>query len=137
MTGEGLEQKLGVLRDNLLRLQQIPQDGFQQFASDFRNVDSALHRVQTSIQALIDVASYKLGRRGLPPPNTSRDLLVAPEDDGALPTGTAVRFAPLFAFANRIVHLYDRVDAQRVFEILTLHRQDLAELLDLLLAIED
>jgi uncharacterized protein YutE (UPF0331/DUF86 family) len=33
--------------------------------------------------------------------------------------------------------LYDRVDERRVFEILTQHRRDLAELLDLLLAIEE
>jgi uncharacterized protein YutE (UPF0331/DUF86 family) len=28
----------------------------------------------------------------------------------------------LFAFRNRVVHLYDRVDPRRVYEILTQHR---------------
>jgi uncharacterized protein YutE (UPF0331/DUF86 family) len=31
------------------------------------------------------------------------------------------------------VHLYDRVDERRVYEILTQHKKDLAEMLDLLL----
>jgi uncharacterized protein YutE (UPF0331/DUF86 family) len=93
--------------------------------------------LQTSIQALIDIGSYKLGRRGLAPPDTSREVLVVLEQDGAVPSGTAQRFAPLFAFRNRVVHLYDRVDARRVYEILTKHRQDLVELLDLLLTIPD
>jgi uncharacterized protein YutE (UPF0331/DUF86 family) len=137
MNGKGIETRLAVLRDNLARLAEIPQGSFADFAGDFRNVDSALHRLQTSIQALVDIATYKLGRRGLAPPSTSRDILVALEGDQAVPAGTAARFAPLFAFRNRIVHLYDRIDPQRVFEILTVHRQDLAVLLDLLLVIPD
>jgi uncharacterized protein YutE (UPF0331/DUF86 family) len=137
MSANGIETKLAILRDNLARLAAIPQASFDEFAADFRNVDSALHRLQTSIQALIDVGSYKVGRRGLAPPASSREILTALEDDGALPAGTAARFAPLFAFRNRVVHLYDRVDSRRVFEILTQHRQDLATLLDLLLAIPD
>lgn len=137
MNGKGIEAKLGVLRDNLARLAELPQATYAEFAADFRTIDSALHRLQTSIQALVDVGSYKLGRRGLPPPDTSREILVALQRDGALPSGTAERFAPLFAFRNRVVHLYDRVDPQRVYEILTAHRQDLATLLDLLLAIPD
>lgn len=137
MAGNGIESKLAVLRDNLARLATIPQGTFEEFAADFRNVDSALHRLQTSIQALIDVGSYKLGRRGLAPPDASRDILTALEGDGALPTGSAQRFWPLFAFRNRVVHLYDRVDTARVYDILVRHRQDLAALLDLLLAIPD
>jgi uncharacterized protein YutE (UPF0331/DUF86 family) len=137
MNGKGIEAKLGVLRDNLTRLAELPQATYAEFAADFRTVDSALHRLQTSIQALLDVGSYKIGRRGLPPPDTSRDVLVALERDGALPPGTADRFGPLFAFRNRVVHLYDRVDPRRVYEILTSQRHDLATLLDLLLAIAD
>ncbi|MCA8975381.1 MAG: DUF86 domain-containing protein [Planctomycetes bacterium] len=137
MNGRGIEAKLAVLRENLTRLEQIPQASYEEFIADFRNIDSALHRLQTSIQALIDIGSYRLGRLGLPPPTTSRDVLTLLEKEGHLAEGSAERYAPLFAFRNRVVHLYDRVDAQRVFEILTLHRKDLATLLDLLLAIPD
>ncbi|MFY9341782.1 MAG: HepT-like ribonuclease domain-containing protein [Planctomycetota bacterium] len=137
MTGKGIEAKLAVLRDNLARLGAIPQSSLAEFEADFRNVDSALHRLQTSVQALVDIGSYKLGRRGLRPPESSRDVLRTLEDDRAVPPGTTDRFAPLLAFRNRVVHLYDRIDTHRVFEILTRHRGDLAALLDLLLAIPD
>ena len=137
MNGKGIETKIEVLRDNLARLAEIPQATYAEFAADFRNVDSTLHRLQTSIQALIDVGSYKLGRRGLAPPDTSRDILALLERDGAIPAGTAERFASLFSFRSRVVHLYDRVDPRRVHQILTQHRQELAILLDLLLAIPD
>jgi uncharacterized protein YutE (UPF0331/DUF86 family) len=136
MTGGDIDGKLEILRD-LARLAAIPQATLEEFESDFRNVDSALHRLQTSIQALIGVGSFKVGRRGLRPPDSSRAVLTALENDGAVPAGTADRYAPLFAFRNRVVHLYDRADSRRVHEILTRHRHDLATLLDLLLAIPD
>jgi len=31
---------------------------YEEFNSDFRNIDSALHRLQTTIQALLDIESY-------------------------------------------------------------------------------
>ena len=47
----GIEARLQVLRENLEMLARIPQASYEEFAADFRNVDSALHRLQTSIQA--------------------------------------------------------------------------------------
>lgn len=134
MTNTELLGKLAIIRDNLEKLEQLPQGSLEEFVSDFRNIDSALHRLQTSIQALIDIASYVNARRGLGTPATSADSLVKLEGAGHLPAGCAARFTPIFGFRNRVVHLYDRVDPQIVFRILTEHRRDLDELARLLLA---
>ena len=134
MTPEEVQAKLAVLRDNLEKLALIPQGSFEQFSSDFRNLDSALHRLQTSIQALIDVASYVTARKGLGVPETSREILERLEAAAHLPSGSTDRFGPIFGFRNRVVHLYDRIDPEIVFRILTEQRGDLEELLRLLLA---
>ena len=123
----------GKVRDNLEKLEQLPQGSFDEFIGDFRNVDSALHRLQTGIQALIDVASYATARRGLGTPTTSADALVKLEGAGHLPIGSAARFTPIFGFRNRVVHLYDRIDPQIVYRILTEDRPGLEELARLLL----
>ena len=136
MTEEELRTKLAVLRDNLERLEQIPQKSLEEFVADFRNLDSVLHRLQTSIQALIDVASFKLTRLGLAAPASSHAILERLETAGHLPAGAAARFAPVFGFRNRIVPLYDRIDPAIVYRLLTEERGDLAELCDLLLDIE-
>lgn len=137
MTREELGKKLEVLRENLRRLAELPQESFETFAADFRNVDSALHRLQTSIQALIDLATSKCARLGLGAPGTSWEVLELLEREAHLPAGSARRFGPIFGFRNRIVHLYDAVDERIVYRILTEERGDLAELLELLLAIPD
>lgn len=137
MTGERLRNRLEVLRENLLRLAEIPQSSFEEFSSDFRNLDSALRRLQTSIQALIDLATYKSARLGQGPPESSWDVLQKLELEGHLPPGSAKRFGPIFGFRNRIVHMYDHVDERIVYRLLTEERGELAELLQLLLAISD
>jgi uncharacterized protein YutE (UPF0331/DUF86 family) len=136
MTSDQLLTKLDILKSNLDKLDRIPQASFDEFIADFRNVDSTLHILQTSIQALIDVAAYQAARRALPTPKTSHEIFERLEQAGHLPSGTAARFAPIVGFRNRVVHLYDRIDERRVFESLTQHRRDIAVLLDLLLAID-
>jgi uncharacterized protein YutE (UPF0331/DUF86 family) len=134
MNAEGLPRKLAILRDNLERLEQIPQGSLAVFVSDFRNLDSALHRLQTSIQALIDIASYLTAKHALGPPESSVDALQKLEDAKLIPPGSTVRFTPVLGFRNRVVHLYDRIDPAIVFRILTEERHDLAELAKLLTA---
>ena len=120
--------ELELVRSNLEKLELIPQVSYAEFAADFRNLDSALYRLQTSIQALIDLASYLVALRGLGAPRTSVDALEKLEAAGLLPPGAAQRFAPILGFRNRIVHLYDRIDPQIVYRILTENRGDLTEL---------
>jgi uncharacterized protein YutE (UPF0331/DUF86 family) len=132
MTFESIAQKLDIVRESLERLESLPQSSYAEFSADFRNLDSTLHRLQTAIQALIDVASYVVSSRGLGVPQTSLEALEKLEAANLLPHGSAARFAPLIGFRNRVVHLYDRIDPQIVYQILTQHRGDLTDLAALL-----
>ena len=133
MTGEGLEGKLAIFRDNILQLDNLAKLSFEEFVGDVRNADSALHRLQTSIQVLIDVGSYVCAQRGLGAPASSRGLLEILEGAEALPAGSVARFGPIFGFRNRVVHLYERVDLRIVYRILRDNREDLTALLSYLL----
>jgi len=134
VNGTDVQRRLEILRTNLELLDEIPQASFEEFAADFRNLDSALHRLQTSIQALIDLGAVLISKLGLPAPRTSLDVLSSLEEAGHLPEGSTTRFRAIIGFRNRVVHLYDRIDERIVYRILTEERGDLAELLELFLA---
>jgi uncharacterized protein YutE (UPF0331/DUF86 family) len=135
MTFAEIGERLRALRSNLEKLERIPQSSYEEFVGDFRNVGSAIYYMQTSIQALIDIASWLLARLALGAPRRSIDAFEMLESAGHLPEGTAQRMAPIVGFRNRVVHLYDRVDEAIVYEILTQHIADLPQVLDHLLAI--
>ena len=137
MTYDEVGAKLDVFRDNMEKLAEIPQTTLVEFSSDFRNLDSALHRLQTSIRALIDVGGFVVSRLGLGAPTSSADILERLEEHGSLPEGSTERFTPIISFRNRVVHLYERIDPAIVYEILTEERGDLEELMTLLLAAVD
>ena len=133
MIENDIQRRLEILRTNLECLAAIPQETLEEFSADFRNLDSALHRLQTSIQALLDIGAVLVARLGLPAPRTSIEILSNLEEASHLPEGSSVRFRPILGFRNRVVHLYDRIDEKIVYRILTEERGDLEELLDLLL----
>lgn len=131
MTPEQVQAKLVLLAEALERLRALPQSSLDEFRSDDRNVDAALHRLQIAIQILIDVGSHVVSRLGLGAPETSRDILDRLEEAGRIPAGSAARFGKMFSFRNRVVHLYDRVDDAIVYEIVTRNLDDLKELAQL------
>jgi uncharacterized protein YutE (UPF0331/DUF86 family) len=136
MTADEVLAKAQLVRQNLGELDHIPQGSLAEFNADARNLQASLHLLQTSIQALVDIGSFLCAKLGLPTPRSSHDVFVQLESDHRLPKGTADRFAPMIGFRNRVVHLYDRIDPTRVYEILTQHPGDFADCLRLLLALE-
>ena len=136
MTVDEILVKAQTVRQNLDDLAKIPQGSFAEFSADARNLHATLHLLQTSIQALIDIGSLQGARLGLRTPRSSHDVFVSLEADGRLPKGTADRMAPMVGFRNRVVHLYDRIDPARVFEVLTRNRGDITDGLRLLLMID-
>jgi uncharacterized protein YutE (UPF0331/DUF86 family) len=136
MTTEELLARAHLVRANLKQLDSIPQESLDEFESDPRNLQATLHLLQTSIQALIDMGSFLCARLGLPSPRSSRDIFAALEADGRLPKGTTDEITPLIGFRYRVVHLYDRVDTGRVFDVLRDHRGDIERLLRLVLEID-
>ena len=75
MNPRDIQKKIDVLTDNLDKLTILRTKTFEEFSSDFRNIDSALHRLQTSIQALLDIGSYIIGSLGLRTPNTNAEII--------------------------------------------------------------
>jgi uncharacterized protein YutE (UPF0331/DUF86 family) len=82
MTFEQIHSKLDILKANLDKLAKIPQRSPEEFVADFRNVASALYLLQTSIQALIDLASHITAAKALPTPRTSHELFERLEESG-------------------------------------------------------
>ena len=138
MKKEDVQNKLDIIPANLEKLEILRAMGYEEFTSDFRNIDSSLHRFQTSIQALVDIGGYIIASLGLRAPGTSGEVIDILVEHGLLHAAQRDRYISMIQFRNRIVHFYNDIDLKILYQILQEEVVDIRELYRiLLLIIED
>ena len=137
MNRQDIQSKVDVIIDNLEKLHLLKSKTYNDFISDFRNIDSALHRLQTSIQALLDIGSYIIASLGLRTPNTNAEIIEILSEAGYIPTEKTKVYIEMSQFRNRIVHLYNHIDTKALYDILVNELTDIKEFYIKLLEIID
>jgi len=138
MKKEDVQNKLDIIPENLEKLEIFRAMGYEEFTSDFRNIDSALHRFQTSIQALVDIGGYIIASLGLRVPGTSGEVIDILVEHGLLNAAQRDRYISMIQFRNLIVHFYNDIDLKILYQILQEEVVDIRELYrTLILIIED
>ncbi|MGQ9723127.1 MAG: type VII toxin-antitoxin system HepT family RNase toxin [Candidatus Jordarchaeum sp.] len=126
---EDIQSKMDMITDSLEKLNILKRKTYEDFISDFRNIDSALHRLQISIQALLDIGSYIIASMGLRTPNTNAEIIEILTEAGYIPKNKRESYIKMSQFRNRIVHLYNQIDLEVLYEILA---EELGEIKDFL-----
>ena len=135
MNLDDIRSKIEVLEANHVQIRRLREMSEADFASDPAYFDSTLHRLQTSVRALLDMAAYVTAALGMPSPRTSGDLIRLLEEGGYVRAEDATRYRRMVAFRNRIVHLYNRIDAGIVYQMLHDHADDFDRFRETLIAI--
>ena len=135
MRKEDIQTKIDVLLDNLEKLKFFSSKTYDEFNSDFRNTDASLHILQTSIQALLDIGGYIIASLGLKTPDTNADIIRILADAGLVPEDRAETYIKMSGFRNRIVHLYNHIDSETLYDVLVNEVKDLKELYTTLLEV--
>ncbi|MGQ9648314.1 MAG: type VII toxin-antitoxin system HepT family RNase toxin [Thermodesulfobacteriota bacterium] len=135
MRKEDVQSKLDLIPENLEKLEILRGMGYEKFVSDFRNIDSALHRLQTSIQALVDMGGYIIASLGLRIPSSSGEVIDILVEHGLLNKSRRDRYISMIQFRNRIVHFYNNIDLKILYQILQEELIDIRELYGTLITI--
>lgn len=113
-----VRSKLEAVPENIEKLDVLRARDYREFCSDFRNVDSALHRLQTSIQALVDIGSYIIAQLGLKTPDSSAEVVEILARNGFIDSKDEERYISMVQFRNRVVHVYNSIDVELLYGIL-------------------
>lgn len=127
MKKEDIQTKIDVIFNNLDKLKFFKAKSYEEFISDFRNIDSSLHILQTSIQALLDIGSYIIASLGLKTPNTNTEVIEILGDNGLIPEDRSETYVKMSQFRNRIVHLYNHVDTETLYDIIVNELTDIKD----------
>lgn len=91
---------------------------FEESAQDTDGKDAVKYRLQTAVQAVIDISSHICARLGFKVAGDSGECVRALEKAGLLSTERATMYVKMIRFRNVLAHLYGEVDDRRVHEIL-------------------
>ena len=98
--------------------------GFLIFPVDEIAQAASIRYLQTAIEAMIDVANHVISREGLGIPRSYAEAMELLVDRDVVLREHRKRLVEMVRFRNRAVHLYDRIDAPEVFDILESHLSD-------------
>jgi uncharacterized protein YutE (UPF0331/DUF86 family) len=127
MRKEDVQSKLDIIPENMEKLDILRRMSYEDFIVDFRNIDSALHRLQTSIQALLDIGGYIIASLGLRAPSSAGEVIDILVEQNLLPRQKRDRYISMIQFRNRIVHFYNKIDLKLLYRIL---EEDLLDIRD-------
>ena len=128
MRKQDVQTKLDVIPENIEKIEILRGMSYEEFISDFRNIDSSLHRLQTSIQAVVDIGGYIIASLGLRTPGTSGEVIDILVEHGLLSKERRDRYISMIQFRNRIVHLYNSINLKLLYDILKDELIDIQEI---------
>lgn len=114
---ETINNKIQLLEENLEKLKELQRLSANEFLNDFRNVEAAKHLLQTSIEAMIDIANSIIAYKRLREPDTSAESFEILADNELISDNNKARYINMTKFRNRVVHVYGKIDEKDIYNI--------------------
>ena len=122
-----IRQLLGEINSSLRKLDGYAQLSEKDFLSNSDKVDSAKYNLIVAIEGAIDVCNHIVARAGGRAPHDHADCFEVLRELKMLSDDFVERLKSKAKFRNLLVHLYWKVDDQKVFRILKTDIQDIKE----------
>lgn len=108
---QALDEYLGYLKD-------LQKANKKSFLKDYHQFGLAEHYLHLSIEVLLDVAKLIIIAYGFPRPEEQRDVFRVLHDKRVISEKLYNQLAGASGFRNVLIHEYEKVDKERVYEYL-------------------
>ncbi len=122
-----IRRKILFINDSLEKLKILKQFPKTDFLSSFQVLDSCKYNLQLAIEAIIDISSHIVAREKLGVPSISADTVRFLNEKGILDENITKSTLQMINFRNRIVHLYQEVNDEQIYDILQSGLEDIEE----------
>lgn len=113
-----IDQKIVGIENNIAKLKVLSIKSRDDFLSDFRNIESAKHLLQVSVESMIDICEHIVAKKRFGTPQSSADSIRLVFTSGYVSKKNMNIYITMTKFRNRIVHLYHDLDENEIFDIL-------------------
>ncbi|MCS6859681.1 MAG: DUF86 domain-containing protein [Abditibacteriales bacterium] len=111
-----VEQLIAYIQEMLNRLRVQQGKSFDEFANDFLSVDAALRELQTTLEAVSDIATHVIAGANLGTPTDRPHAIELLAQHQVLPRELADRIVQAVRMRNILVHFYPHVNLRKVYD---------------------
>ncbi len=122
-------KKISYIRHNLSRLGDKVNISLESFKKDLDIQDVVLHNVQHAVQGCIDIGSHIISDEGWGVAGGLNEIFYILNEKGVIKRGLTERMVSMVGFRNILVHEYEDVDLDIVYNILHSRLKDIDEYL--------
>lgn len=113
-----VRERLGLVRAYVRDLREFARIERDAFLANRERQYATLHAVQLAIEACVDIATHICASDGFGLPATYAEAFDLLERGDVLEAALAERLRSMARFRNLIVHMYGRVDLERVWQLM-------------------
>lgn len=113
-----IQIRISYIEDNIRQITELANLTEEEFLGRFYYVASAKYLLQTSIEAMLDIAHHIIARQRYRAPRSYAEAFTILVEHGVLPADKENTYRQIAKFRNRVVHLYHEVDNKEMFRIL-------------------
>jgi uncharacterized protein YutE (UPF0331/DUF86 family) len=113
-----IAERLNVIRNAVNRLRLLAEMPAEEFCRSEDAVDIAENRLRRAIEALFDLGRHLVVKSGAGVPPDYRSVIELLRESGMLPGHFAARIEGMAGYRNRIVHDYNKVTPQELYQVL-------------------
>lgn len=121
------------IRKMISQLKGLPLGSYELFCSDLRTLGAAESYLRRCLEALMDLGRHLLAKGFGRPVSEYKEIARVLEENAVLDGKGRLTMAKLAGYRNRMVHFYQEISNQELYEICTDHLGDIEELLSILL----
>lgn len=106
--------------------------GYQHFKIEDLQTDHTLkgaveRYLEIALECIIDIGEIIISREKLKRPETYQEVFLVLGEHGILPGDFAIKFAPSAGFRNILVHMYAKIDIERLYQYLQNNIEDIEQ----------
>ncbi len=121
---EKIRQKLHFMRVQLRRLYEIQSTSPDEFLGNDLYIHAYTRMLQIAIEAMLDLSSHIVAYEGWGLPTDYAEVVQIAARNLSIPEDLVKTYMAMARFRNRVVHLYDEVDANEILRIVQENLQD-------------
>lgn len=119
-----ITERLNIIRNAVKRLKLLAGMSAEEFCRSEDAVDIAENRLRRAIEALFDLGRHLVVKSGAGVPPDYRSVIELLSESGILPGDFAARIEGMAGYRNRIVHDYNKVTPEELYQILQTRLSD-------------